>query len=72
MTCDTGDMGHMTHDRWKELNLPFKCQLPSSYSFGDTGDRCYQTTDMNDKQVVVNIVSNFQVPSFKGLGVMAS
>ena len=34
----TGDMGHITHDRWKEVNLLSKFQLPSFYALGVTGD----------------------------------
>ena len=31
------DMGHVTHDRWREENLLSKFQLPNSYSLGEKG-----------------------------------
>ena len=41
----THDTWHRSGDRWEEVNLLSKFQLPSSYSLGVTGDMWHMTCD---------------------------
>ena len=41
----THDIWHVTYDRWEEVNLLLKCQLPSSYHLVNRGDMWHLTCD---------------------------
>ena len=80
MTCNTW---HMTCDRWEEVKLLFKFQLPSSYGSRIRGDMWHLTCETwhvtsdiwhvsCDTQGVMKIASKFHVASSYGLGVKVS
>ena len=45
MSHITHDTRHMTSDRWEEVNILLKFQLPSSYGLGVRGDIWHVTCD---------------------------